>query len=74
MFYQSPLRSLFTRDLNELYTIQIILVHFSPGLGIFLFVVSKIATFTWNFTDLFVMLVKLRYLTQIIYVLIIDFE
>ncbi|XP_046608077.1 gustatory receptor 5a for trehalose-like isoform X1 [Neodiprion virginianus] len=31
---------------------------YNLAVGMFLFVVSKIATFTWNFTDLFVMLVS----------------
>ncbi|THK33052.1 gustatory receptor for sugar taste 64e [Diachasma alloeum] len=33
-------------------------VKFSTALGIFYFIISKIATFTWNFTDLFVILVS----------------
>ncbi|XP_063972231.1 gustatory receptor for sugar taste 64e-like isoform X2 [Diachasmimorpha longicaudata] len=33
-------------------------VKYSPGLGIFYFLISKIATFTWNFTDLFIILVS----------------
>ncbi|KAK2575503.1 hypothetical protein KPH14_011224 [Odynerus spinipes] len=33
-------------------------VEYNFALGIYIFVASKIATFTWNFTDLFVMLVS----------------
>ncbi|KAG8034622.1 hypothetical protein G9C98_007698 [Cotesia typhae] len=33
-------------------------LNYNVALGIFLFTISKIATFTWNFTDVFVMLVS----------------
>ncbi|XP_014297971.1 gustatory receptor for sugar taste 64e [Microplitis demolitor] len=32
-------------------------LNYNLALGIFLFIISKIATFTWNFTDVFIMLV-----------------
>lgn len=32
--------------------------QYNIALGLFLFFVSKIATFTWNFTDLFIMLIS----------------
>ncbi|XP_011304457.1 gustatory receptor for sugar taste 64f [Fopius arisanus] len=32
-------------------------VEYSTAMGIFYFIISKIATFTWNFTDLFIILV-----------------
>ncbi|XP_032670845.1 gustatory receptor for sugar taste 64f-like [Odontomachus brunneus] len=34
------------------------IVKYNFALGIFIFIVSKLATFTWNFTDLFLMLVS----------------
>ncbi|XP_043276378.1 gustatory receptor for sugar taste 64e-like [Venturia canescens] len=33
------------------------LCHYNLSMGIFIFVISKISTFTWNFTDVFVILV-----------------
>jgi len=33
-------------------------VKYNFALGIFIFIISKLATFTWNFTDIFVMMVK----------------
>ncbi|XP_066583615.1 gustatory receptor for sugar taste 64e-like isoform X2 [Prorops nasuta] len=34
------------------------ILNYNYALGIFLFLISKVATFTWNFTDLFVMLIS----------------
>ncbi|KAL2743554.1 gustatory receptor for sugar taste 64a-like isoform X1 [Vespula maculifrons] len=39
--------------LNDRFT-----VDYSFAIGIYIFIVSKIATFVWNFTDLFVMLIS----------------
>ncbi|KAK0180032.1 hypothetical protein PV327_005715 [Microctonus hyperodae] len=51
------------KDYLELYTHNshgfiLSSCRYSIALGIFLFFVSKIATFTWNFTDLFIMLIS----------------